>query len=149
VNELEDYYRELILDHSRRPRNRGVLEDWTHQGESVHTNKGDRMKIFVRVTQHDAVEAVTFEGEGSAIALASASLLTRYLTGKSLEACLQFSAKVKDMLLSPTQDEQDLSALEDVAALAGIRQFPARIACALLAWEAFENAVEKDVYRHS
>lgn len=141
IAELEDYYRELILDHSRRPRNRGELEGATHHGQSVHAAKGDAFIVHLRV-ESERVETVNFEGAGSAVALASASLMTRYVAGKTLNDARQLSARVRALLTQSAAAEDDFSDLEDLNALAGVRQFPARIACALLAWEALENALK-------
>lgn len=139
--ELQDYYRELILDHSRRPRNRGCLSGVTHTGVCRHPDRGDSMSVHVSCMD-GVLESITFEGEGSAVALASASLMTLRVQGLTVDEARGWIAGMKTMLHASMEDEPDFDVLGDLAALGGIRQFPARIACALLAWEALEDALK-------
>lgn len=137
--DLEDYYRELILEHGRCPACRGALSGATHWGLAEHPLKGERMEVFLRV-EGEVIKEAAFEGEGSALALASASLMCQRVRGKSLREACELVGAVRAMLQLSLEVEPDVEALGDLAALAGVRQFPARVDCTLLAWEALEKA---------
>jgi nitrogen fixation NifU-like protein len=138
LNELQDLYREVILDHNRQPRNFGELENANRVVEGVNPLCGDKMTLYVKLAD-DIVEDVRFKGTGCAISVASSSLMTERVKGRSVAATLALFDKVHDMLIGsgdPSAEEMD-----KLAALAGVREFPSRVKCASLAWHALKAAL--------
>lgn len=140
--DLTELYQEIILDHNKRPRNFRPLPDATHHAEGNNPMCGDELEVFLRVVD-GRIEEVTFQGQGCAISRASASLLTEMLAGKSIGEAEAAGADVLELLRSSDR-QMDLAEHGDLAALAGVRQFPARIKCATLAWHAAEAALHGD-----
>ncbi|MFP4540202.1 MAG: Fe-S cluster assembly sulfur transfer protein SufU [Opitutales bacterium] len=138
--ELTELYQEIILDHNKRPRNYRPLPLATHQAEGNNPMCGDEIEVYLRV-EGDRIEEVTFQGQGCAISRASASLLTEMLTGKTVGEARALDSDVLDVLRNGGR-ELDLAEDGDLAALSGVRQFPARIKCATLAWHAAEAALQ-------
>ena len=145
-DELRDLYRELILDHARNPRHFGKLEDATHTAEGINPLCGDKLRLFVRLDNTRNITAASFEGSGCAISVASASLLTDLITGLSAEQALDCFAAVNERLTSPEpKPATDIGInLEKLRALDGVREFPARVKCATLAWHALNSAMQGD-----
>ena len=142
-DELRDLYRELILDHARNPRHFGKLDDATHTAEGINPLCGDKLRLFVRLDEAQIITAASFEGSGCAISVASASLLTDLIIGLSADKALDCFAAVSERLTSPEpQAARDIDVnLEKLRALDGVREFPARVKCATLAWHALNSAM--------
>ncbi|MDP0501330.1 MAG: SUF system NifU family Fe-S cluster assembly protein [Verrucomicrobiota bacterium JB022] len=138
--ELEELYQEIILEHNKRPRNFRVLDDHTAHAEGNNPMCGDEIEVFLK-TEGDHIAALTFQGEGCAISKASASLMTEALTGRSVQEAYAEIDRVMQ-LLKEKGIEPDLARDGDIAALTGVRKFPARIKCATLAWHALRAALE-------
>jgi nitrogen fixation NifU-like protein len=135
-DDLSELYQELILDHSRRPRNFRTLPDANCRGQGTNPICGDHYTIYARI-EGDTVKELAFQGSGCAISKASASLLTEALVGKTrVEVQMIFNA-VRDMITTGRME----SDLGKVAALAGVHKFPERIKCAVLPWHAVMAAV--------
>jgi nitrogen fixation protein NifU and related proteins len=138
VDELQELYREVILDHNRRPRNFGELPDADHVVEGVNPLCGDRMTLYVKL-RGNTVEDIRFKGTGCAISVASSSLMTERVKGASVGASLELFEKVHELLTdanaAPAED------LEKLAALAGVRAYPTRVKCASLGWHALKAAL--------
>jgi nitrogen fixation NifU-like protein len=143
AEELRDLYRELILDHARNPRHFGKLDDATHFAEGINPLCGDKLKLFLRIDD-DTVQDATFEGTGCAISVASASLLTDIVTGVDVGTAEQFIDTVTTRLAGPQGDAIADERLEKLRALEGVREFPARVKCATLAWHALRSAIHKN-----
>ncbi len=137
--DLSDLYQDIILDHNKRPRNFRPLPEATHHAEGNNPMCGDELEVFLRL-DGDRIAEVTFQGQGCAISRASASLLTEMLTGRTVVEAHEIGADVLDLLRTKDR-EADLVKDGDLAALSGVRQFPARIKCATLAWHAAEAAL--------
>ena len=141
MNELQDLYREVILDHNRRPRNFGELEDPDRIVEGVNPLCGDRMTLYVKL-DGDTVQDIRFKGTGCAISVASSSLMTEKVKGASLQESLKLFEKVHDMLTAADYDgSADLEDLDKLAALSGVREYPSRVKCASLSWHALKSAL--------
>jgi nitrogen fixation NifU-like protein len=141
LNELQDLYREVILDHNRRPRNFGELEDPDRIVEGVNPLCGDRMTLYVKL-DGDTVQDIRFKGTGCAISVASSSLMTEKVKGASLQETLKLFEKVHDMLTAADYDDSaDLEDLDKLAALSGVREYPSRVKCASLSWHALKSAL--------
>lgn len=141
MNELQDLYREVILDHNRRPRNFGELEDPDRIVEGVNPLCGDRMTLYVKL-DGDTVQDIRFKGTGCAISVASSSLMTEKVKGASLQETLELFEKVHDMLTAADYDDSaNLEDLDKLAALSGVREYPSRVKCASLSWHALKSAL--------
>ena len=145
IDELRDLYRELILDHARHPRHFGRLEDATHTAEGINPLCGDKLKLYLRLDEDSAIADIMFEGTGCAISVASASLLTDAVRGISAARARAFADAVTDGL---TNDQGSIDTgdkrLEKLQALQGVREFPARVKCATLAWRALGSAIQEE-----
>ena len=139
MSELADLYQEIILDHNKRPRNYREMPECTCSAEGNNPLCGDEVKVFVRV-EDDRLSDVAFQGQGCAISRASASMMTGKTKGRSTVEARALSGKVRDMLLGPEAEAP--RELGDLAALSGVRKFPARIKCAMLPWHTLEAALD-------
>jgi len=136
--EIADLYQELIVDHSRRPRNYRRLENPTHQAEGFNPLCGDKVKVYVDL-ENNVVRDISFVGEGCAISKASASLMTETIKGKSKAEVEQLFSRFRD-LATGTGDGLGLGKL---AVFSGLRGFPARVKCATLVWHTLHAALEQ------
>lgn len=141
--ELQDLYRELILDHARSPRHFGKLADTSHSAEGINPLCGDKLKLYLNIDPDRTISAVMFEGSGCAISVASASLLTETVTGLGCEEALNYVAGIR-ALLSGTEAAETTLDLDKLKALAGVRDFPSRVKCATLAWHALDSAIKSE-----
>ncbi len=140
MDELDELYQDIILDHYRRPRGAGELDPSTGKAEGFNPLCGD--KVTVWVNEKDGVlEGVGFVGEGCAISQASASIMTGLVKGKTKEEFAAKLAEVVALLTGEEAKEVDLMVQGELAALAGVRKFHARIKCATLACHALESAL--------
>lgn len=131
-------YQELIAQHSRRPRHRGVLEDATAVVSMRNPSCGDEITLQLRVAD-GRIEALRFEGEGCSISQASASMMSELLEGKTIEESRALLARFTEMVHGREDAARDRS-LGDLRALSGVAKFPVRVRCALLAWDALREA---------
>jgi len=143
LNDIDfaDLYQEVIVDHSRRPRNFGRLEAATHSAEGFNPLCGDRLKLYVNV-KDDAVQEARFEGDGCAISRASASLMTESIKGKSKKDVLRLFSEFRN--LATGVGASDGKALGNLTVFSGLAGFPARVKCATLAWHTLRAALEKN-----
>ena len=139
--DLKDLYRDVILDHNRHPRNFGRLEGSDGQAEGHNPLCGDRLSVFVR-TEGERVADIRFEGQGCAISTASASLMTEAVKGRDRAGARALFDKVHALLTRP--DGAPDPALGKLAALSGVREFPARVKCASLCWHTLNAALASD-----
>ena len=136
--DLNDLYREVIVDHNRSPRNFRMMDDATNSADGYNPLCGDRLTLSMKI-EDGVIRDIAFQGSGCAISTASASLMTESLKGKSVaEAEMLFDKFHK--LITADGDEND-PALGKLAVLAGVRQYPARIKCATLCWHAANAAL--------
>lgn len=141
--DLRSLYKELILDHARRPRHFGKLTGATHRANGVNPLCGDRLVLYLNV-EDDAIRAARFEGTGCAISVASASLLTETVEGMTTEEALALSSALRERLVPGKDEGSSVMDLGKLRALEGVREFPSRIKCATLAWHALNSAINKD-----
>lgn len=135
---LQSLYQELILDHYRRPRNKGELEDATAEVHLHNPVCGDEILLQMRVSE-GTIDAVRFSGQGCSISQAAASMMTQLVAGRPLEEARALQARFTEMMHGSPEAARD-AAMGDLRSLAGVSKFPARVKCALLAWEALERA---------
>src|SRR5579871_4042833 len=136
--ELNDLYRDVILDHNRHPRNFGGLEPADASVEGFNPMCGDRLTLRLRMSD-DTISDIRFEGQGCAISTASASLMTEAVKGKTRGEALKLFERVHHLL---TDDAAPNDELGKLAALSGVREFPARVKCASLCWHTLSSALQ-------
>jgi nitrogen fixation NifU-like protein len=135
--ELQDLYRDVILDHNRRPRNFGPLEAADVSVEGFNPLCGDRLTLRLRMDGGKIVD-IRFDGQGCAISTASASLMTEAVKGLTKTQALELFDRVHRLLTDDAASPDDLGKL---AALSGVREFPARVKCASLCWHTLASAL--------
>lgn len=140
--DLKDLYRDVIVDHNKRPRNYGRIDPADAQAEGHNPLCGDQLSITLKL-DGDKVSDVKFEGSGCAISVASASLLTEAVRGKSRTDIDSLYQRVHE-LLTKHDAQPDLASLGKLAALSGVREFPARVKCASLCWHTLEAALQRE-----
>jgi len=138
--DLKDLYRDVILDHNRNPRNFGRLDPADAHADGHNPLCGDRLTVSVRMNG-DLIEDIRFDGKGCAISTASASLMTEAIKGKSRSAAAELFDKVHAVLTQ--QDVVADPGLGKLAALTGVREFPARVKCATLCWHTLNAALRR------
>ncbi len=133
---LENLYKEIILEHAKRPRNQGRLDAPSHYQEGINPSCGDELELFLNV-EDGVVREVAFLGEGCAISQSSASMMTEAIRGMTVAEVADLSAKFKDMIHGGEPDQ----ALGDLQLLQGISKLHARVKCATLAWVTLGEAL--------
>ena len=143
--ELRELYQEIILDHGKNPRNKGKCIGYSHDAQAHNPLCGDKVHIYLKLDKEKKVLDLSFEGEGCAISLASASILTETLKGKDLT----FAKKVTEDFLSMVKNKTKitLNSLTDdqittITSLSGVQEFPMRVKCATMVWHTFMSAVD-------
>ena len=134
---INDLYQETILDHGRRPRNFRSLEDANRQAEGYNPLCGDRCRVFLK-ENGGVIDTMTFQGAGCAISTASASLMTEALKGKTVGEAEALLAKFHDLL---TTDQPVPADIGKLVVFSGVREFPSRVKCAMLAWQTLRAAL--------
>jgi nitrogen fixation protein NifU and related proteins len=137
-NNLDTLYRQVIMDHYKNPRNRGVLENDSLTIDMNNPTCGDRIQLTM-IVEDGKVTNAKFEGEGCSISMSSASMMTQAIKGQPIEIALKLSQIFSDMMQG--KDYDDSIDLGDIEALQGVAKFPARIKCATLAWKAMEKGL--------
>ncbi len=138
--ELRELYQEVILDHNRRPRNRGKLEEPTGFAEGHNPLCGDNIRLYLH-TNGGRVDEVRFEGSGCAISTASASLMTEAIKGKTIEEIEAVFHEFQQMV-TETGEATEHPDLGDLEVLGGVREYPVRIKCATLPWHTLQAALQ-------
>ena len=134
-------FERVVLDHGRRPRHRGPMPDADAAGEARHPLSGEHFVVAVRFTEDGRIEEVRFEGEGSVLSVASASLMTVSVARHTPAEAIALAAVFRGVVTGPPDEAPDPSIDPELAAFAGIRQYPVRVPCALLGWQALERAL--------
>ncbi len=143
-DDLRDLYQELILDHGRKPRNFRRLDDATNQARGDNPMCGDRMELQLKLNG-GVVEDLGFQGRGCAISMASASLMTETVKGKTTAQARALSDRFRALAMTGTCPDcgADLSdEMERLQPLAGVHEFPSRVKCATLAWHTLNAALD-------
>jgi len=139
--ELEDLYQEVILDHSRRPRNFGHLSDAAVRVHGDNPACGDEIDLDVKFGEDGSLQDLKFSGHGCAISQASASMMTAKLKGKAREEVVETMRSFRDLVAGEGTEASSLAG--DLRTMRGVRRFPQRVKCAMLAWRALEEALQK------
>ena len=137
--DLTELYQQVILDHNRRPRNRGRLPTANRVAHGDNPSCGDQCSVYLQLAG-DRITDISFDGSGCAISQASASLMTTQLKGKTAAEAEALYGKFHEIVTTGKEPEE----ISDIAAFAGVHTFPARIKCATLGWHAALNALKND-----
>ena len=140
MDELRELYQEMILDHYRKPRNFGKLGEGTRHAEGYNPLCGDKVTVFIAL-DGDSITDVAFEGSGCAICMASSSIMTEALKGKTISEAEALFGRFHD-LVTGEPDTDTIDALGKLAVFAGVREYPIRVKCATLPWHTMQAAVE-------
>ncbi|MCG8379375.1 MAG: SUF system NifU family Fe-S cluster assembly protein [Proteobacteria bacterium] len=139
--DIKDLYQEVIVDHNRSPRNFGKLDNADKTLEGFNPLCGDRLTLYLK-TDGNKIDDIAFDGSGCAISVASASLMTDAMKGKSLDEAEGLFNEFHDLIT--TENEVDTEQLGKLAALAGVRDYPARVKCASLCWHTLHAVIQGD-----
>ena len=146
--ELKELYQEIILDHAKNPRNKGKCKDYNHDAKAHNPLCGDKVHIFLNLDDNKKIKNLSFEGEGCAISLASASILTDLLKDKDLT----FTKKIIEDFLNMLKNKTGItlnSLSEDqittINSLSGVQEFPMRVKCATMAWHTVLSALNEKI----
>lgn len=137
--ELDQLYQDIILDHYKKPRGRGLREPYEAQVRHVNPTCGDEIDLRVHLAD-GTVADISYEGMGCSISQASASVLYELIVGQTVTEALSTVDQFTEMIASRGQVQPDEAVLEDAVAFAGVAKYPARVKCALLSWMAFKDA---------
>jgi nitrogen fixation NifU-like protein len=142
VDDVQELYRQVILDHNRNPRNFGELGGATRIISAVNPLCGDKLTLYVEL-RDGKIRDISFKGSGCAISVASSSLMTERVKGAAIPDALRLFDQVHD-LLTGTHEHGPAEDLDKLSALGGVREYPSRVKCASLAWHALKAAVAED-----
>ena len=144
--ELKQLYQDIILEHGKSPRNLGKCEGYNHDAKGYNPLCGDKVHVYLKLDGRKKVECLTFEGEGCAISLASASIMTELVKGKSFNETKDIMTAFLNMIKN-TSEIQSNYLDEDqkikLMSLSGVKQFPMRVKCATLSWHTLNSAMEE------
>ncbi|WP_395717822.1 Fe-S cluster assembly sulfur transfer protein SufU [Prosthecobacter sp.] len=141
-DELRDLYQQVILDHSKNPRNRGEIPPPCLHAHGDNPSCGDEIDVWLRLADNGLIEDLKFTGQGCAISQASASMMTQKIKGKSREQAATMREDFRRVVMGDGSP-QDEDALGELILLEGVQKFPQRVKCAMLAWRALEQALEE------
>ena len=139
---LNELYQEIILDHTKRPRNHRLLDPSDRQADGHNPLCGDKLTVFLK-TDGETIEDVAFEGSGCAISTASASLMTESVKGKTVAEAEALARTFRSMITGQEEEGAKVDDLGKLEAFAGVAEFPTRVKCATLAWHTLQAALEK------
>ena len=143
--DLKQLYQDIILEHGKSPRNLGKCDGYSHDAKGYNPLCGDKVHIFLKLNVKKKVESLTFEGDGCAISLASASIMTELVKGKSFQEAKEIMLAFLNMIKN-TSEIQSNHLDEDekikLMSLSGVKQFPMRVKCATLSWHTLVSAME-------
>jgi len=144
--DLKELYQDIILEHGKSPRNFGKCEKYTHEAKGHNPLCGDQVHVYLKLNNEKNVDNVTFEGTGCAISIASTSIMTELVKGKSLEVAKKIVIDFLNMIKN-TQEIKSNDLDEDqkikIMSLSGVKQYPMRVKCATLAWHTLTSAINR------
>ncbi len=142
MDELRELYQATILEHNKQPRNYAKLANATHEADGHNPLCGDSLTLYARVDGGGRLAEVAFQGSGCAISRASASLMTEFVKGKTIEQVEADFDRFHALLTAPPGETPSSEGLGKLAVFSGVREYPARVKCATLAWHALRAALE-------
>ena len=143
--DLKELYQDIILEHGKSPRNLGKCEGYNHDAKGYNPLCGDKVHVYLKLDNKKKVESLTFEGEGCAISMASASIMTELVEGKSFNEAKNLMNDFLNMLKNSSEIQSNLLDNDQktkLMSLSGVKQFPMRVKCATLSWHTLVSALE-------
>jgi len=144
--DLKQLYQDIILEHGKSPRNLGKCEGYSHEAKGYNPLCGDKVHVYLKLDSGKKVQSLTFEGEGCAISLASASIMTELVKGKSFEEAKEIMDAFINMIKNTSEIESnhlDEDQKTKLMSLSGVKQFPMRVKCATLSWHTLNSAIKE------
>jgi len=144
--DLKQLYQDIILEHGKSPRNLGKCEGYSHEAQGYNPICGDKVHVYLKLDKGKKVDSLTFEGDGCAISLASASIMTELVKGKSFEEAKEIMNAFLDMIKKNSEIQSnhlDEDQKTKLMSLSGVKQFPMRVKCATLSWHTLNSAIEE------
>lgn len=143
MSDLRELYQEMILDHGRNPRHHHAMPLANRSANGFNQFCGDRLTVYLKIEQ-EKITGISFDGSGCAISMASASLMSEILMGKTLHQAETLFASFHQLLTSEATTPEQLQDLEKLAVFAGVKAYPARVKCATLAWHTLQAALKQN-----
>ena len=143
MDDLRELYQSVILDHNKKPRNFREIENARRTADGHNPLCGDKLTVYIELDDENRVSDIAFLGQGCAISTASASLMTEFVTGKSLEEVDRAFERFHELVTSRTDDEISEEGLGKLAVFSGVREYPMRVKCASLAWHTLKAALDE------
>ena len=143
--DLKELYKDIILEHGKSPRNFGKCEKYTHEAKGYNPLCGDQVQIYLKLNNEKKVENLSFEGSGCAISIASTSIMTELVKGKTVEVAKKIIIHFLDMIKNTSEiksKDLDEDQKTKIMSLSGVKQYPMRVKCATLAWHTLTSAIE-------
>tara|TARA_B100000029_G_scaffold131731_1_gene125523 strand:- start:1518 stop:1988 length:471 start_codon:yes stop_codon:yes gene_type:complete len=143
--DIKQLYQDIILEHGKSPRNHGRCEGFNHEAKGYNPLCGDKVHVYLKLNNKKQVENLTFEGEGCAISLASASIMTELVKGKPIIDAKKIMKDFFNMIKNDTiitSNNLDEDQKTKIMSLSGVKQFPMRVKCATLSWHTLNSAME-------
>jgi len=144
--DLKELYQDIILEHGKNPRNFGKCSGHSHEAKGHNPLCGDQVKVYLKLNQDKNVDQVTFEGSGCAISMASTSIMTELVKGKSFEDAKKIVDEFLNMIKSGEEMKTDILSADQkikIMSLSGVKQYPMRVKCATLSWHTLISAMKK------
>jgi len=144
--DLKQLYQDIILEHGKSPRNFGKCEKYTHKAKGHNPLCGDQVQVYLKLNNEKKVEDLTFEGSGCAISIASTSIMTELVKGKSSETAKKIVYDFLNMIKNTSEIESndlDEDQKTKIMSLSGVKQYPMRVKCATLAWHTLNSAIDE------
>ena len=144
--DLKQLYQDIILEHGKSPRNLGKCEGYSHEAKGYNPLCGDKVHVYLKLDNGKKVEDLTFEGDGCAISLASASIMTESVKGKSFEEAKEIMDAFLNMIKNTSEIQSnhlDKDEKTKLMSLSGVKQFPMRVKCATLSWHTLNSAIKR------
>tara|TARA_B100000700_G_scaffold324003_1_gene429095 strand:- start:969 stop:1439 length:471 start_codon:yes stop_codon:yes gene_type:complete len=143
--DLKQLYQDIILEHGKSPRNLGKCEGYSHDAKGYNPLCGDKVHVYLKINKAKKVDNLTFEGEGCAISLASASIMTELVKGKSFDEAKEIMNAFLNMIKNTSEIQSnhlDIDQKTKLMSLSGVKEFPMRVKCATLSWHTLSSAME-------
>ena len=143
--DLKQLYQDIILEHGKSPRNLGKCEGYNHEAKGYNPLCGDKVHVYLKSNSEKKVNGLTFEGDGCAISLASASIMTELVKGKSFEEAKEIMNAFLNMIKNTSEIQSnhlDEDQKTKLMSLSGVKQFPTRVKCATLSWHTMISAMQ-------
>ena len=143
--DLKQLYQDIILEHGKSPRNFGKCKQYTHEAKGYNPLCGDQVQVYLKLNNEKKVEDLTFEGSGCAISIASTSIMTELVKGKSIDVSKKIVVDFLNMVKNTSEiksNDLDEDQKTKIMSLSGVKQYPMRVKCATLAWHTLTSAIE-------